>query len=178
MEGVSTFRQKALDDTQHKISTPITGVWSPKWNSNQAINKANLENLDNNCCIKIFSFANQSDFKVPPAQHQIQIQELDTIDICPQHHIYTNDELISFSSSIQELVPKPFIYLNEKQAQILSIRSGETLTVTSNNYKFTLPFKISSTVADNVALVPFKEFIKLGPNSKISSSDNNGEYNE
>ncbi len=40
MEGVPGFRQQTLNTTQHKITTPVTGIWSPKWNSNQALNKA------------------------------------------------------------------------------------------------------------------------------------------
>jgi len=177
MEGVSAFRQKTLDDSHHKITTPVTGVWSPKWNSNQAINKTPLEDNNNsNLALKIFNTSSTMPFEIPPAG--IEKRSLSTITVCPQHHIYINDELASYSSGIQELAPKPLIYINKKQAENLSILPSENLTVISDDYQFTLPCKINNTIADNVVLVPFKEFIRLGKNVQVSSSNKVGEYNE
>ena len=198
MEGVAGFRQQTLNNSQHKITTPVTGVWSPKWNSNQAVNKTLSQtlsntlnesgvqdevdlgldlNLDLNLGFKIFDGLNTKQSEVPATQIDSPSQPLTNISICPQHHIYTNDELSEYSSSIQQLTPKPVISLNQKQANDLAIKSGENLTITSNNYNISLPWLINNTLADKVVLVPFTEFIRLGANKQVSSNHSAGNAN-
>ena len=194
MEGVAGFRQETLNNSQHKITTPVTGVWSPKWNSNQALskslsqtlNKSGVQdeadlgidlNLDLNLGLKIFDGLNMQAFEIPAAQVDSPSQPLISISICPQHHIYTNDELSEYSSSIAELTPEPVISLNQKQANDLAIKSGENLTITSNNYNISLPCLINNTLADKVVLVPFTEFMRLGANKQVSSNHSAGKAN-
>ncbi|WP_170940647.1 NADH-quinone oxidoreductase subunit NuoG [Pseudoalteromonas sp. NBT06-2] len=179
MEGVSAFRQKTLDNTQYKITTPVTGVWSPKWNSSQAINKTSLEDKnESDLAVKIFNTASAVPFEIPTAQQKTYNQPLNTISVCPHHHIYTNDDLATFSSSIGELAPKPLIHMNQKQANYLSIKSGEKLTITSNEYQISLPCEIHNTIADGVILVPFIEYIRLGTNIQVPSNYTDGEYDD
>ncbi|NQZ27010.1 MAG: NADH-quinone oxidoreductase subunit NuoG [Colwellia sp.] len=194
MEGVAGFRQQTLNNSQHKITTPVTGVWSPKWNSNQAVNKtlsntlnessvqdkADLDiglNLDLNLSLKIFDHINTNRFEVPASKIDSPSQPLTNISICPHHHIYSNDELSDYSSSIQQLRPDPVISLNQKQANDLAIKSGENLTITSNNYNISLPCLINNTLADKVVLVPFTEFMRLGANKQVSSNYSAGNTN-
>jgi NADH-quinone oxidoreductase subunit G len=179
MEGVSGFRQQTLNNSQHKITTPVTGVWSPKWNSNQAINKSIFQGeSDLNLGFKIFDHLNTQEFEVPLAQIDSQTQLLSSISVCPQHHIYTNDELADYSSSIQELIPNPVISLNQKQANDLSVKQGESLTITSGDFSFSLPYAINNSIADNVVLIPFTEFIRLGTHIQVSSNHVVGDSNE
>jgi len=190
MEGVAAFRQQTLDNTQHKITTPVTGVWSPKWHSNQALNqtlsktlsKSSLQsesdlNLGIDLGFKIFDQLDTQAFAVPPAQIASASQPLTNISICPLHHIYSNDELSDYSASIAELTPEPVISLNQKQVNDLAIKSGENITITSDDFSFSLPFTINNTIADNVILVPFTEFIRLGTNKQISFDHSGGESN-
>jgi NADH-quinone oxidoreductase subunit G len=177
MEGVSAFRQQSLDNTKHKITTPVTGVWSPKWNSGQAINKTSLQD-NHNLETSLFSTVSAMPFDLPPAQKEPNNQSLTNLSICPQHHIYANDELASFSPSIQELAPVPLIYLNQKQADDLGLKADEFLTITSDDYQFSLAFKINNDIADKVLLVPFNEFIRLGKNAKVSTENMVGGSNE
>ena len=192
MEGVAGFRQQTLNNSQHKITTPVTGVWSPKWNSNQALNKTlnptlsttlnessvqDEANLNLDLGLKIFDGVNIQAFEVPAAQIDSSSQPLTNISICPHHHIYTNDELSEYSSSIQQLTPKPVISLNQKQANDLAIKSGKNLTITSNNYNISLPCLINNTLADKVVLVPFTEFMRLGANKQVLSNHSAGKAN-
>ncbi len=182
MEGVSSFRQQTLNNSQHKITTPVTGVWSPKWNSNQALNKTLTKSTTNtkfgvDLGFKIFENLTIQGFEVPVTQIDSQTQPLTNISVCPQHHIYTNDELSGYSSSIQQLAPEPVISLNQKQANDLSIKQGENLTITSDDFSFSLPYAINNTIADNVVLVPFPDFIRLGTHIQVSSNHSDGDAN-
>ena len=200
MEGVAGFRQETLNNGQHKITTPVTGVWSPKWNSNQALSKTlsqtlnntlskssvqdevdlnlNLDlNLDLNLGFKIFDGLNIQAFEVPVAQIYSPSQPLTNISVCPHHHIYSNDELSDYSSSIQQLRPEPVISLNQKQANDLAIKPGEKLTITSDDYNISLPCLINNTLADQVVLVPFTEFMRLGANKQVLSNHSAGKAN-
>ncbi|MEY8214138.1 MAG: NADH-quinone oxidoreductase subunit NuoG [Colwellia sp.] len=180
MEGVAAFRQQTLNNTQHKITTPVTGIWSPKWHSNQALNQtlsksSYQDEADVSLGVKIFDQLDTQEFEVPPAHIDSPSQPLTSISICPQHHIYSNDELSDYSSSIQELTPEPVITLNQKLANDLSIKAGENITITSDDYNISLPYLINNTLADQVVLVPFTEFIRLGTNKQLSSTHSDGE---
>ncbi|ALO35146.1 hypothetical protein CMT41_10755 [Colwellia sp. MT41] len=191
MEGVAGFRQQTLDNSQHKITTPVTGVWSPKWNSNQALNKDLKQSsfqdeadssLGADLGLKIFDQLNSQEFTVPAAQIDSPSQPLNNLSICPQHHIYSNDELAIYSSSIQQLRPEPVISLNQQQANHLSLKSGENIIISSDDYNISLPCFISKTLADKVVLVPFTEFLRLGTNmhvaTKHSAGNAEGECND
>lgn len=181
MEGVAGFRQQTLDNSQHKITTPVTGVWSPKWNSNQALsqtlsnplNESSVQDeadLNLDLGFKIFDHLNTQKSEVPTAQIDSPRQPLTNISVCPQHHIYTNDELSDYSSSIQQLTPEPVILLNQKQANDLAIKSGENITIASDDYNISLPCLIKNTLADKVVLIPFTEFMRLGSNMQVLSN--------
>jgi len=174
-EGVSAFRQQSLNNTQHKITTPVTGVWSPKWNSNQAINKSSQTEPQPTGIINVFDNINNKDFEIPPADSfilsGIKNQSFNGISIAPQHHMYTNDELASYCSSIQELIPKAVILLNQKQADDLSVTSDDKLTISSDGFCFSLPCTINNSVADHVILVPFTQFVRAGTNIKVASNN-------
>ena len=192
MEGVAGFRQQTLNNSQHKITTPVTGVWSPKWNSNQALSKTLSKTLSKssvqdeaglgldlylNLGFKIFDHLNTPQFELSTTQIETPSQSLSNISICPQHHIYANDELSDYSSSIQQLAPEPVISLNQKQANDLAIKPGEKLTISSDDYNISLPCLINNTLADKVVLVPFTEFIRLGANKQVSSNHSAGNAN-
>ncbi|SFD04216.1 NADH-quinone oxidoreductase subunit NuoG [Pseudoalteromonas denitrificans] len=179
MEGLPAFRQSTLNNSQHKINTPITGVWSPKWNSHQAINKAGYNSckIDINLGIKIFDDLKPKHSKLPKLQDPSHSSSLAHTIVCPQHHIYTNDELAGYANSIQQLVPKLAISLNQNMSNKLSVKSGESININSDDYCLSLPCTINDTIADDIILVPINEFIKLGSNIQVSSITD-GEHNE
>lgn len=177
MEGVPAHRQiQAQKISNDAEQTPVTGVWSPKWNSSQGINKS-LDDINQASELKIFGkpLFNQA---VPKPQqttpHRIQANRDEHVTICPEHHIYADDELIQYSDALKQLIPQSFAKLNSRQAQQLGIKSGDSIYCKGPLGKIELKCQIAD-VAFNVILVPWVLFNQLGPNAVLNGISNHAD---
>ncbi|MFT5161854.1 MAG: NADH-quinone oxidoreductase subunit G [Alteromonadaceae bacterium] len=162
MEGVPAFRQKLLVE----VKTPVTGVWSPKWNSSQGINKT----LDEDGCYGITLFSGEIGLNTIDLSHlkATSVPE-DCIPVSPKHHIYADDELAVYSTSLQQLIPKPKVFLTAAMAQKLGVNEGDTLSLSSARSTLELPCEIDKTMANDLLLVPMQQFLQLGHHARANS---------
>lgn len=162
MEGVPAFRQKLLT----RVKTPVTGVWTPKWNSGQGINKSLDEEADYG--IKLFNkLTNMNVTSLTNREPDINSSDLALIaaghiSVSPKHHIYADDELAAYSTSLQQLIPTAKVWLSPAQAQQSGINAGDLVSLTSASVTLELPCQIDKTMADDVVLVPTAQFLQLG----------------
>lgn len=168
MEGVPAFRQKLL----HKTNTPVTGVWSPKWNSGQGINRA-LDD-DGHYGIRLFV---QDPPDAPPKLLMDGDPAIPAGYLCigPKHHIYADDELAVYSTSLQQLIPTPKVSLSAAMAQTLGVNSGDTIDLSAKHISLKLPCVIDKTMAEDVLLVPTPQFLQLGHFAKAQAATTDGE---
>jgi NADH-quinone oxidoreductase subunit G len=166
MEGVPSFRQKELAS----ITSPPTGVWSPKWNSGQGVNKS-LDDADN-CGVTIFDDSSDGTVDLSPTHSAVSS---DGLSICPRHHIYADDELAAYSTSLQQLIPTAKVSLNATQAQTLGINGGDTVCLKSAKTTVELPCSIEPDIADNVLLVPMQQYLQLGAGATLSTNSRRAE---
>ena len=166
MEGVPAFRQKMLSEAK----TPVTGVWSPKWNSSQGINKT-LDAAGHHG-FKLFTDKNNSSGEEVLMPNVVTIDQ-NKIRISPKHHIYADDELAVYSTSLQKLIPKPQVSLSPTMATKLGVKSGDEIDLSNNETQLTLCCTIDKTMADEVLLVPTPQFLQLGnqAQAKVGVSD-------
>jgi NADH-quinone oxidoreductase subunit G len=74
--------------------------------------------------------------------------------ICPAFHIFGSEELSRQSPGIAELAPKVCITLNTVDAELLGIRSGETIKVTLKDETYDVPVVVRSDLPRGVACLP------------------------
>lgn len=155
MEGVSAHRQQQLIDNP----APVTGVWSPNWNSGQGVNK-NLDDEQNDSGYRLFEFNNT----VPIAELEVDESPVEStpcaISIDVKHHIYANQELTEFNKSLVQLAPKPSASINQALAILLGLSAGDDIVVVSEKGSCTLPCEIGE-VADNVVAIPWLNYCQL-----------------
>lgn len=159
-EGVPSFRQQTLDS-----QSPPTGIWQPKWNSGQGINKS----LDDETDIGIRLFDHTSPAEVD-LNGQTALVSSDGVKICAKANIYADDELASYSSSLQQLQDKAAALMSTEQANALGISTGQSVTVKDKLSSFELPCVIDDSVAQGVVLIPAQYYIALGVDAHLGSA--------
>ena len=163
MEGVPAFRQHQLKE----LSSPPTGVWSPKWNSGQGINKQ-LDSDDNNNGILLFTGTVDST-KAHLETDKSAISS-DGLSVCPNHHIYADDELAAYSTSLQQLIPAATATMCQAQADALGVKTGEPVAFKGKGHSLELPCAIMADVCEGVVLVPMQQFRQLGNKATLASA--------
>ncbi len=167
MEGVPAFKQHLVNNNH----TPVTGVWTPKWNSGQSINRSQANTASQG--VKIFSNTTEELQSVSIICSDINQKQKFTIS--PYSHIYCDDEFASFSSALEELMDKPYIYCNPQTAEKLNFGDSSAVCLHCDGYEISLPYKITEDIANNVLLLPTQEFKRLRPGHKTLI---NGEHYE
>lgn len=161
MEGVPSFRQAKLENNHY----PATGVWQPKWNSGQGINKSLDEPSDHG--ILLFDCNHNQSFNLTTEPGSVSS---DGIALCPIANIYTDDELAGYSSALQQLQPKASALMCHQQAQSLGLKDGDKVYVKDKYQAFELPCSIDETVAPGVVLIPQSHHAQLRPDAHIGSA--------
>ncbi len=165
MEGVPAFRQHQLKE----FTSPPTGVWSPKWNSSQGINKQ-LESNDSSNNNGILLFANKTTDASSNLETDKSAISSDGLSICPNHHIYADDELATYSTSIQQLIPTATATMCQAQADSLGVKNGEPVAFKGKGHSLELPCAIMPDVCEGVVLVPMQQFRQLGNKATLTTA--------
>ena len=146
MEGIANNLPPALNP----------GVWSPAWNSNQAVNKFQDEIggplKGGNPGVRLFeSKATLAWYSEIPDSIPAKGSELAVVSV---HHIFGSEELSTLSAAIAERVPDAYVTIGSDQAQSLSIEDGQEVEVSDSQSGYRLALKISQGLAKGVLGLP------------------------
>ena len=164
MEGVSAHRQSLLDDNP----APVTGVWSPKWNSGQGVNQ-HLDNQTHESGYRLFNFNHNNPIAELEIDESVAEPCENTICIDVKHHIYANQELTEYTKAIKELTPKATAAISPMLAKQLNLNTGDELVLVSEIGRCRLPCEITE-VADNVIAIDWVYYCQLTEQLPIGAS--------
>lgn len=132
--------------------------WSPGWNSAQAINKYQVEVggelHGGNPGKRLFELTENSKteyFKIAPSADAPKEGEW---LVLPLYHIFGSDELSAQSPAVAEMVPQPYIALNDADAVRAGIADGAIVELTLNGQKKWLPVKLNIGLPAGTAGLP------------------------
>jgi NADH-quinone oxidoreductase subunit G len=156
----------------------IARYWSPAWNSVQALNKfqseigVSLRGGDpGKRLIEPSKDRNILYFRGIPETFKPHRNECLFI---PLYHLFGSEELSVHAPGIAELSPEPYLALNAKDAARLGIEEGGKADIIIHNRTFSLPVKISHSLAHGVAGLPSglpsMEWIMLPADGTVSAS--------
>lgn len=169
MEGVIPIRQEQRED----LVAPPTGVWSPKWNSGQAINKQlNYPTKSDLSFLNIALFTTENSVK-SQSFHPTNTSSINTyntldqlsFEVISKANIYDDDELAAYSQPLQYLAEKTkqnFISINTQKAQTLKIAAGDTVQIQGHHTTLSLTCQLSDQLEDNTLLLPYEQHRQLG----------------
>ncbi|MBN2366907.1 MAG: NADH-quinone oxidoreductase subunit G, partial [Calditrichaeota bacterium] len=154
----------------------IPFFWAPGWNSDNAINKYQIEvggplHSGDPGLRLIEPVGNETlkyYFDIP---NKFEILKGEWM-IVPLYLIFGSEELSSQSASIQKRIPKPYLVLNSQDAQKLKIEGGSTVQITIGSVPYSLKVKISKDFPRGAAGftvgLPGQSFTELPARGKIS----------
>ncbi len=156
-------QESALAYTMEGISGPRAPlsayVWSPGWNSNQAVHKFQTETggpLSHvNPGIRLIEPAGngspQERYREVP---QPRAAGAGSLALIPRYHIFGSDEMSARSKAIAELAPSSYLAIAPETAQRLSVVSKDGVEFTIGNRTLQLEVVVDSSVDDGCALFP------------------------
>ncbi len=133
----------------------ISRFWYPGWNSVQAVNKFQIEVggalRGGDPGLRVFEPQADSD-----APYYTRIPEpfkpqKDQWFAIPVFHIFGSDELSIYTPGVAELAPKPYLLLNQKDAESFK---GEKVNVLLDGKQIELPVKTSSSFPSGMVGIP------------------------
>ncbi len=151
----------------------LSRFWYPGWNSNQAVNKFQIEvgggvhgGDPGKRVFEVEQSNNGTYFDSIPAKFEARADSWLAVPVYP---FYGSDELSVFTPGVAELTPKPFVLLNEEEAQKLN---AQTVTVQFNDQSLQLPVKASDTFPQGMVGLPIglpeMDFVHLPNMVKIT----------
>ncbi len=131
--------------------------WSPGWNSAQAMNKYMDEpggsNKGENPGVLLFNGKTDkiTDYfkHIPDQFHRSAGKFL----IVPHYLIFGSEELSSESKPVSELIPDPFILLNEKERKTLSINENDIIKLIVDQLTIVVKIRIDNSVPEGIAVL-------------------------
>jgi NADH-quinone oxidoreductase subunit G len=142
----------------HPPGAIITHIWSPGWNSVQAVDKFQVEISESlkggDPGIRLIeSSGHQTGGYTKSAPEPFTPKDGEWL-ITPLYHIFGSEELSVFSPGIAELAPKPYIAMNNEDIKLLKATEGDMLTVLSGGRRFQLPLRAVPSLPRGIAGIP------------------------
>lgn len=137
-------------------SALIPFAWSPGWNSYQAWNKFQEEVAGplrgGNPGVRLIAPAASADYfrEVPPG---FQARDREWL-IVPLYHIFGSEELSAYSPAVNQLVPLPYVAMNDQDVTKLKLRPEQRIMVTIDERTYDLPLKVRADLPAGVAALP------------------------
>lgn len=130
-------------------------IWSPGWNSNQAVHKFQQEVagplMQGESGIRLFEYQQQT---VLP-QFQIPLENIDpnhsSFLLFPLQHVFGSDELSLKSDPVAAMSPPRCVLINSKEAARLHVVEWDTVSVQAAHVSQQLYVRIDSAVPDGFA---------------------------
>ncbi len=136
----------------------IPFIWSPGWNSAQAINKFQVEMggplKGGDPGVRLFEISEQSDssyFDNIPEAYSVKDGEWTVV---PLYHIFGSEELSAQSPAVKTRVPSPYVALNINDAARAGIAEGDLITIQFNDHPLPFPVNLRSSIAEGLIGLP------------------------
>ena len=136
----------------------VSRVWSPGWNSAQALERFQEEVggalRGGDPGKRLFEppiVERPSHFLEVPAAYS---PERDQSLVVPVHHIFGSEELSMQAPAVQGCAPEPYLGLNGLMAERLGISDGGVVTLVSDAGVRLLKAKLFASLPDHVAVIP------------------------
>ena len=129
--------------------------WTPGWNSVQAMYNY-LDEPDGHMKggdpgVRLFEQTDGSEsgyYGISQQKSEVQKGEL---LIIPVYQIFGSDELSAVSPSISERIHEPFVFMNQKDSEILHLIDGESVILEISNIKMNVKIKIENSIVQGLA---------------------------
>ncbi len=139
-------------------SSLISEFWSPGWNSPQAINKFQIEidgplrnDTPGKRLIVKDGTKEQSFYQTIPDRFKKREHEWWMV---PIYHIFGSEELSQRAPAIAEVSPKPYLLMNQGEAEKNSLQPDDILQITGNDCTQRLPLLIRNDVPEGICVIP------------------------
>lgn len=132
--------------------------WAPGWNSVQSINKYQIEvggplhdGNPGKRLLEVSTDAKAPYFEDIPKPFSPKEGEWQAL---PLYHIYGSEELSAQSPAVKERIPKPYIVLNQKEAEAKGLKEGGSLNLFYNGSSHQLDIVVSSELPQGTIGLP------------------------
>lgn len=177
--NISVHEQKPPEDPDSPLSFTMEGTrtrvpssivpmfWSPGWNSQQAINKFQIEIggplHDGDPGLRLIEPKSTSNINFFNNIPKASLPNEDEFYFIPKYHIFGSEELSLLSPPVAELAPKPYLLISIEDIEKLKVSKDSIVTVIINGITLNLPVKISTGLPKGVAGLPvgLPDFPKL-----------------
>jgi NADH-quinone oxidoreductase subunit G len=147
----------------------IPDYWSPGFNSVQAVNKyldePNGSLIDGNPGIRLFEPINNTVAEYAKSIPDPFRPGTNELLFIPVYRIFGSEELSSNGKAIAELIPKPFVLMNAREADKLKVNDNELYNVIIKQKIVNVQVKTDNSVPDGVAclscLLPGMPYVEL-----------------
>ena len=140
---------------EYPPSSLVPFYWTPGWNSVQAmynyLDEPNGSMKGGDPGIRMIEPAleqNSSFFKIDSKTFEYQKDEW---LIIPVYQVFGSEELSSLGSAIIQRIQEPFLFLNQKDAEILSVMSGEVIHLEAGGIKLKIKVIIENSLRQGIA---------------------------
>ncbi len=151
----------SMEGYEGQPPAPLTArFWAPGWNSVQSVNKfqghvgGHMKGGDSG--IRLIEPAKAKEthyFTDIPGPF---VPRDDEFFVVPLHHVFGSERLSAMSSGIAELMPSPYIALNDSDAELRSLTDGGEARVELGSFaSFRLPIRLDAFMPRGVAGFPF-----------------------
>jgi NADH-quinone oxidoreductase subunit G len=167
------FSMEGLQESPPSSLIPF--YWTPGWNSVQAmynyLDEPNGSMKGGDPGIRLIEPGegkNHSFFKINP---QTPDHKNDEWLVIPVYQIFGSEELSSASSAIAQRIPEPFLFLNQKDAEIIHIKDGELILLEMPGHNLKIKAKIENSLKQGIiglsVNLPGMQFIDMPCRGKI-----------
>ena len=170
LADITVHEPKPPDDPDAPLSYSMEGYpgeppsglnprfWAPGWNSVQALNKFQSEiggplrgGDSGQRLIEALQVDRTSYFHQVPAAFQPREQEWLIVAV---YHIFGSEELSLVSAGVSELAPRPYLGLNDQDANRLHMNDGEPIDLVLQGVARRLPVRLIPSLPTGVAGLP------------------------
>ena len=136
----------------------IPFIWSPGWNSAQAVHKYVTEMegslIGGDPGIRLFELSENPDSTYFENISQVFSAKEGEWAVLPLYHIFGSEELSALSPAVETRVPAPYIALNINDASKAGISKGESVTIQYNNQQLQFPVNLKTGIAEGIIGLP------------------------
>jgi NADH-quinone oxidoreductase subunit G len=156
-------------------SSLVPFYWTPGWNSVQAmynyLDGPNGSMKGGDPGVKLIEPGEEHSISYFKTDLQVFEYRKDEWLIVPVYQIFGSEELSSAGSSLDQRIQEPFLYLNQKDAEILIIKDGEPIQLEVPGSKLRIKVKIENSIRQGMAglsvNLPGMQFIDLPCRGKL-----------
>ncbi len=153
-----SFSMEGYYGSRKLPSALIPFFWAPGWNSEQSLNKfqeeigGRLHGGDPGVrLLQPPPGARADHYQAVPEAFEARQDVWRTVAL---HHIFGGEELSAQAPAVAERAPRPYVALNPRDAQALSVAEGESAQVDLNGTRLDLPVRHRPELPPGVAGLP------------------------